>query len=85
MATADDYVFEEGVLYHLAKGRARSREAIRKELVKPRSLKDEVVLAMQEEVTSGYLGFEKKLIIRSNNVIFGQVCTRKSENGAPHA
>ena len=59
MATADDYVFEEGVLYHLAKGRARSREAIRKQLVIPRSLKDEVMLAMHEEVTSGHLGFEK--------------------------
>ena len=59
MATADDYIFEEGILYHLAKGRARSREGIRKQLVIPRSLKDEVMLAMHEEVTSGHLGFEK--------------------------
>ena len=59
MATADNYVFEEGVLYHLAKGRARSREVIRKQLVIPRSLKDEVMLAMHKEVTLGHLGFEK--------------------------
>ena len=59
MATADDYIFEEGILYHLAKGRARSREGIRKQLVIPRSLKDEVMLAMHEEITSGHLGFEK--------------------------
>eukprot|EP00794_Sanderia_malayensis_P004315 gene4315-biopygen3502 len=59
MATADDYVFEDGLLYHLLKGRARTRDLIRKQLVIPRSLKDEVMLSMLEELTSGHLGFEK--------------------------
>ena len=35
MATADDYVFEEGILYHLAKGRAHSQEGLREQLVIP--------------------------------------------------
>ncbi len=35
MATADDYVLEDGVLFHLAKGLARTRDQIKKQLVMP--------------------------------------------------
>ena len=47
MATVEDYLFEEGVLYHLDRGRARSRTNVSKQLVRPRSLKDEVMLSLQ--------------------------------------
>ena len=59
MATSEDYVMEDGILYHIDKGKARSRETVRKQLVIPRSLRDEVILSCHEEVTSGHLGFEK--------------------------
>ena len=59
MASCEDYLLEDDVLYHLDRGRARSRNAIRKQLVVPRSLKDEVMLSCHEELTSGHLGFEK--------------------------
>ena len=59
MATVEDYVFEEGALYHLDNRRARSRSIIRKQLVIPRSLKDEVMLSLHEELTSGHLSFMK--------------------------
>ena len=59
MATIDDYVLEEGILYHLDKGRARSRNVVRKQLVIPRSLKDEVMLSLHEEITSGHLAFQR--------------------------
>ena len=45
MATINDYLLEEGILYHLDKGHARSRNVVRQQLVIPRSLKDEVMLA----------------------------------------
>ena len=59
MATAEDYVLEEGILYHLDKGCVRTRNSVRKQLVVPRALKDEVILSLHEEITSGHLGFEK--------------------------
>ena len=59
MATADDYLLEDGVLYHLDKNRIRSRNVVRKQLVIPRSLKDEVMLSLHEEITSGHLSFQK--------------------------
>ncbi len=59
MATVDDYVYEDRTLYHLDKGRARSRNEVRKQLVIPRSLKDEVMYSMHEEPMSGHLSFQK--------------------------
>eukprot|EP00112_Aurelia_sp_Birch-Aquarium-sp1_P019450 Seg4814.2 transcript_id=Seg4814.2/GoldUCD/mRNA.D3Y31 product="Gypsy retrotransposon integrase-like protein 1" protein_id=Seg4814.2/GoldUCD/D3Y31 len=59
MATNNDYLLEEGILYHLDKGRARSRNVVRIQLVIPRSLKDEVMLSLHEEITSGHLAFQR--------------------------
>ena len=59
MASCEDYLLEDDILYHLDRGRARSRNAIRKQLVVPRSLKDEVMLSCHEELTSGHLALEK--------------------------
>ncbi len=59
MATSEDYISEEGVLYHLDRNTSRTKEAIAKQLVIPRSLTDEVTLSCHEEITSGHLGFEK--------------------------
>jgi len=59
MATSDDYLLDKGVLYHLDNGRIRSRKIVRKQLVIPRSLKEEVMLALHEELTSGHLSFQK--------------------------
>ena len=59
MATVEDYLVEGGVLYHLDRGRARSRTNVSKQLVIPRSLKDEVMLSLHEEITSGHLSFLK--------------------------
>ncbi len=52
-------MFEEGVLYHLDRNNSRTKEAITKQLVIPRSLRDKVTLSCHEEITSGHLGFEK--------------------------
>ena len=59
MATAEDYVLEEGISYHLDKGPVRKRNSVRKQLVVPRAFKNEVILSLHEEITSGHLGFEK--------------------------
>lgn len=59
MATIEYYLLEEGVVYHLDKGRARSRQRVCKQLVITRSLKDEVMLSLHEESTSGHLSFMK--------------------------
>ena len=83
MATVDDFAFEEGILYHLAKSRARSREGVRKQLVIPRSLKDEVMLAMHEEITSGHLGFE--ITYHKIQQRYFWIGIQKSKNYAPLA
>ena len=77
MATVKDYLFEGGILYHLDKDRARSRQIVRKQLVVLRSLKDEVMLSLHEELTSGHMSFMKTYLKIEENVIFGQVCIRK--------
>ena len=59
MATVDNYVYEEGILYHLDNAKVRSRVNLRKQLVIPRALKEEVMLSLHEEITSGHLSFEK--------------------------
>ena len=59
MAIIEDYILEEGVLYHLDRGRSRSRNTVRRQLVTPGSLKDEVMLSLHEEVTSGHLSLIK--------------------------
>ena len=59
MATVQDYLFEESVLYHLDRGQALSRTNVSKQPVIPRSLKDEVMLSLHEEITSGHLSFLK--------------------------
>ena len=76
MATVEDYLFEEGVLYHLDRGRARSRTNVSKQLVRPRSLKDEVMLSLQGEITSGHLSF-LKTYLKIKQRFSGQVCTQK--------
>ena len=55
VATVEDYVLEEGVLHHLERGRSRSRNTVRKQVGIPRSLKDEVMLPLHEEITPGHL------------------------------
>ena len=59
MATIDKYVYEEGIFYHLDNGKAWSRVNVHTQLVIPRALKEEVMLALHEEITSGHLSFEK--------------------------
>ena len=59
MATIDDYVYEDDILYHFDRGKVRTRNNTRKQLVVPRALKEEVQISLHEEITSGHLSFEK--------------------------
>ena len=59
MATIDNYVYEEGILYHLDSAKVRCRVNLSKQLVIPWALKEEVMLSLHEEITSGHLSFEK--------------------------
>ena len=59
MATIEDYILEDGVLYHLDRGRSRARDSVHKQVVRPRSLKDEVMPSLREKIISGPLSFIK--------------------------
>ena len=55
---SDDYVLEDGLLFHLQKPPARFRsEPFRKQLAVPNGLRTEIMTACHEEITAGHLGF----------------------------
>ena len=53
MANIENYVYEKGILYYLDNGKVHSRVNVRKLLVIPRVLKEKIMLALHEEITSG--------------------------------
>ena len=58
VAMCDDYVIEDGLLFHLQKPPARFRsEPFRKQLAVPNGLRTEIMTACHEEITAGHLGF----------------------------
>ena len=60
VASAPDYELTDGILYHYwCPGSRRKRQHIRKQLVVPRSLIDEIVYWCHDDTTAGHLSMNK--------------------------